>query len=175
MESVISILGVWGIVLVGIILIILAYLGSLLPALPGVPFACAAVFLVHFTLYHYSWYVLLVVILLTIAISYADYVLPVWGTKKYGGSKAGIRGSTIGLIAGATLSFLSGGIGTIALFAGPFIGAYIGERYIAKADKNIALRSAWGSLVGFMAGTIGKIAVVTTIGVIFVIGVIKHV
>lgn len=175
MEDIIPILGVWGIALIGIILIIIAYLGSLLPALPGVPFATAAVLLVHFTIHPYAWYVILAVILLTILISFVDYVLPIWGTKKYGGSKAGVRGSTIGLIIGALLSFLSAGVGMIALFAGPFFGAYVGERYFAKADKQVALRSAWGSLVGFMAGTIGKIAIVTIIAVIFVVGISKPV
>lgn len=175
MESVLIILGIGGIVLIGIVLIILAYLGSLLPALPGIPFASAAVFLIHFTLYSYPWYILTVVIVLTVIASFVDYILPIWGTKKYGGSKAGIRGSTIGLIVGALLSFFSGGVGIIALFAGPFLGAYIGERYITKADKTIALRAAWGSLVGFMAGTIGKMAVVTIIAIIFIVGTIKHV
>ena len=56
----------------------------------------------------------------------------------------------------------------------PFLGAYIGERYFAKADKKVALRSAWGSLVGFLAGTIGKMLVVTIIALIFTLGVVKH-
>lgn len=175
MENVLEVLGVWGVVLVGVILIIIAYSGSVLPALPGVPFATAAVLLVHFTLYAYPWYILLIVILLTIVISFVDYVVPIWGTKKYGGSKAGVRGSTVGLIIGALISFMSGGIGIVALFAGPFLGAYIGERHFAKADKKVALRSAWGSLVGFMAGTIGKIIVVTIIAIIFIIGVVRYI
>lgn len=174
MEGVLEILGVSGVIIIGLILIIIAYLGSILPALPGVPFAAAAVILVHFTLHQYAWYVLLVVILMTLIISFVDYVLPVWGTKKYGGSKAGIRGSTMGLIAGGIISFFSGGIGFIALFAGPFFGAYVGERYFAKADKKVALRSAWGSLIGFMAGTIGKMVVVTIIAIIFTVGLIKY-
>jgi uncharacterized protein YqgC (DUF456 family) len=145
-----------------------------LPALPGVPFATLAVLLVHFTLNKYPWYILTIVIVLTILVSFVDYVVPIWGTKKYGGSPSGVRGSTLGLIIGALVSFMSGGIGIVALFAGPFLGAYIGERYFAKAEKKVALRSAWGSLVGFMAGTIGKLAVVSIIAVIFVIGVIRY-
>ena len=174
MENVLPFLGVWGIVLIGIILILIAYSGSVLPVLPGVPFATAAVLLVHFTLHQYSWYILLLVIFLTIVVSFVDYVVPIWGTKKFGGSKAGVRGSTFGLIIGTIVSFMSGGIGIVALFAGPFLGAYIGELYFAKADKKVALRSAWGSLVGFLAGTIGKMLVVTIIALIFTLGVVKH-
>lgn len=173
MENVLEVLGVWGIIILGLILIAIAYGGSILPALPGVPFATAAVILVHFTLYSYAWYTLTIVILLTIAISFVDYVVPIWGTKKYGGSKSGIRGSTVGLLLGAIVSFMSGGIGIIALFAGPFLGAYIGEKYFAKADNKVALRSAWGSLVGFMAGTIGKLVVVSIIALIFVKGIVS--
>lgn len=174
MEVFLDGLGVWGVIPLGTALIFVAYAGSLLPALPGVPFATLAVLLVHFTLNKYPWYILAIVIVLTILVSFVDYVVPIWGTKKYGGSPSGVRGSTVGLIIGALVSFMSGGIGIVALFAGPFLGAYIGERYFAKAEKKVALRSAWGSLVGFMAGTIGKLAVVSIIAVIFVIGVIRY-
>lgn len=174
MEVVLEVLGVWGVITLGVVLILIAYAGSLLPALPGVPFAAIAVLLVHFTLRNYPWYILAIVIVLTILISFVDYVVPIWGTKKYGGSPSGVRGSTVGLIIGALISFMSGGIGIVALFAGPFIGAYVGERYFAKADKKVALRSAWGSLVGFMAGTIGKLVVVSIIAAIFVLGVVRY-
>ena len=174
MESILEVLGVWGVIISGFILILIAYGGSILPALPGVPFATAAVLLMHFTLYKYPWYGLVIVIILTIIISFVDYVVPVWGTKKYGGSKSGVRGSTVGLIIGAIISFMSGGAGILALFAGPFFGAYIGERYFAKADKKVALRSAWGSLVGFMAGTVGKLVVVSIIAFIFVVGIFRY-
>ncbi len=174
MENLLEILGVGGIIISGIVLIGIAYGGSILPALPGVPFATAAVLLIHFTLYKYPWYILTIVILLSIIISFADYILPIWGTKKYGGSKAGVRGSTLGLIAGAVISFFTNGIGIIALFAGPFIGAFIGEKYFANASNQVALRSAWGSFVGFLTGTISKLIIVTIIAIVFAIGVIKY-
>lgn len=171
-----EILGKWGVFLIGIVLIITAYAGSVLPALPGVPLAAVAVLLVHLALPHgqkYGWVSLTTVILLTVGISILDIVVPIWGTKKYGGSKAGVRGSTIGLIVGFLLSFFTSGIGIIALILGPFFGAYIGEKYFAEADNKTALASAWGSLVGFLAGTLGKVIVVTIITVIFVMGVVR--
>ena len=173
MENILAFIGEWGIIIIGFILIGVAYIGSILPALPGVPFATFSVLLLHFTLYTYNWYVLAIIILLTIIISFVDYVVPIWGTKKYGGSKAGVRGSTVGLILGALLSFFTSGIGIIALFAGPFIGAYVGEKYFANASNKVALRSAWGSLVGFLAGTIGKLIVVSIIAITYIYGVIK--
>jgi len=172
MENLLEILGISGVIFAGVVLILIAYAGSILPALPGVPFATASIFLIHFTLHKYEWYTLTLVIFLTLLISIVDYILPVWGTKKYGGSKAGVRGSTIGLILGVIVSFFTSGIGIIALFLGPFLGAYIGEKYFTKTTNKIALQSAWGSLVGFLAGTIGKLITVTIIAVIFIYGII---
>lgn len=176
METIIATIGTWGLVILGIALIIIALIGSVLPALPGVPFAGLAVFIIHFALApeeRFSWYTLSFVVFISIVISAVDYLLPIWGTKKYGGSKEGIKGSTIGLIIGAFLSFFTAGIGILALFFGPFIGAYIGERYFAKVDKEIALKSAWGSLVGFLAGTLAKVVVVIILAIIFLIGAIR--
>jgi len=174
MDAVLEILGVSGVIILGILLILIGFIGSVLPALPGVPLAALSVILVHFTLYPYPWYILAIVILLTLAISIVDYVVPIWGTKKLGGSKQGVRGSTIGLVIGALISLGSGGLGIIALFAGPFLGAYIGELYFAKADQKTALRSAWGSLLGFIAGTFGKLIVVVIITIIFIAGLIQY-
>mgnify|MGYP002397566604 CR=1 FL=1 len=177
MEStVLEILGQWGVLLIGIIFIIIAYAGSILPALPGVPFAALAVLLVHIALPHtekYSWVSLTIVAVLTIGISILDFVIPVLGTKKYGGSKAGVRGSTVGLIVGFLISIFTSGIGILAIILGPFFGAYIGEKYFAGADNKTALASAWGRLVGFMAGTAGKLIVVTIITIIFVMGAMR--
>lgn len=177
MEStVLEILGQWGVFVIGIILIMVAYVGSILPALPGVPFAALAVLLVHIALPQgekYGWGSLTFVAILTIGISVLDFVIPVLGTKRYGGSKAGVRGSTIGLVVGFLISIFTSGVGIIAVILGPFIGAYIGEKYFAGADDKVALASAWGSLIGFLAGTVGKLIVVTIITVIFVIGVVR--
>jgi uncharacterized protein YqgC (DUF456 family) len=80
-----------------------------------------------------------------------DYVVPVWGTKHFGGTKAGVRGSTIGLFLGLLVT-LAMPIGFIAVLLGPFIGAYIGEKN-AGTDDHKAWRSAFGSFVGFLCGT----------------------
>lgn len=174
MESVVEILGTSGIIITGIILLIIGYVGSVMPALPGAPFALLSVLLVHFTkLHQYPTWVLAIAVILAVGISFVDYVVPVMGTKKYGGSKAGVRGSTLGLIAGVLLSFFTGGFGIVFLLLGPFFGAYIGEKYVAKADNKVALRSAWGSLVGFLAGTVGKLLVTFILTIIFVVGVIS--
>ena len=44
------------------------------------------------------------------------------------------------------------------LEGGPFLGAWIGEKY-AGQNSDQALRAAAGSFIGFLAGTLMKIAV----------------
>ena len=84
-----------------------------------------------------------------------DYVVPIWGTKKFGGTKSGVWGSTIGLLAGLTLTLFFN-FTFIAILLGPFFGAYIGER-IAKTDNRSAWKAAFGSFVGFLVGTMMKL------------------
>ena len=78
-----------------------------------------------------------------------DYVIPLLGTRKYGGSKYGVWGSTIGLIAGFWM-------GPLGIIIGPFIGAFVGEM-IASSNTEHAMRAAWGSFVGFLFGTLIKL------------------
>ena len=65
-----------------------------------------------------------------------DYYLPIWGTKKYGGTKAGVTGSTIGMIAGLFV------LPPVGMIVGPFVGAFIGEYLAAEGTGQKALRSA---------------------------------
>jgi uncharacterized protein YqgC (DUF456 family) len=55
-----------------------------------------------------------------VVIQVLDYFIPAWGTKKFGGTKWGVWGSTIGLL----LGFLMGPLGIVL---GPFVGAVVGE------------------------------------------------
>ena len=94
-----------------IILVILALLvgiiGCIIPALPGPPIAYLSLVALRF---HESaipdnktmlWYGVAVAI-----ITVLDYYLPIWGTKKFGGTNAGKRGSIVGLILGLIFPIL---------------------------------------------------------------------
>ncbi len=87
---------------------------------------------------------------MTIVVTLLDYIVPVWGTKKFGGSKYGTRGATVGLIIGLFL-------GPLGIIVGPFIGAFVGE-LIFKDDIRYALRAGFGSLLGFLTGIGLKLA-----------------
>ena len=148
----------------GIALIIIGFIGSALPVLPGPPLAWVGYLLLHWTdrvkdnpNYDNSlWIMLFFVILVTIL----DYVVPVWGTKRWGGSKAGMWGATIGLIVG--LFF-----GPAGIIIGPFAGAFIGELISGKREQE-ALRSGWGSFLGFLLGVGMKLMVCATLLFLFI-------
>lgn len=133
--------------------------GSVLPVLPGPPICYAGFLLVHFSSYaQFTTEFLIIWAVVVVILGILEYYIPTWGTKKFGGTKAGQRGSFIGTIAG--IFFFP----PIGLIIGPFLGAYIGEILEHNNNKK-ALRSAWGSFVGFLGGTFIKI--ITSLVMIF--------
>ncbi len=137
----------------GIILTITGILGCVLPFMPGPPLNYAAILLLHFTSgFQFSNRFLIVWAIVTVAVVVLDYIIPVWGTKKFGGSKQGVWGSVIGLIAG--MFFFP----PLGIIIGPFIGAFAGELIAGKNSKD-ALKSGFGSFVGFITGTVLKLIV----------------
>ena len=144
----------------GAALVLVGFIGSILPIIPGPPISWAGLLLLKWTDFvddhgaayeNALWILLFFVILVTIL----DYVVPIMGTKKFGGSKRGVWGATIGVVVG--LFF-----GPLGIIIGPFLGAYIGEISTGKKDKD-ALRAAWGSFMGFLLGVGLKLMVCGTI------------
>lgn len=140
-------------IVLGIILLVVGLIGDIVPGLPGVPFSYAALLLLHLTdQYQFSWGVLVLWAVITIVAQVLDYVVPAWGTKRFGGTKLGVWGSTIGLIVGLFTSFL----GPWGVIIGPFLGAFIGEK-MGDMPNDAALRAAFGSFLGILAGTLMKL------------------
>ncbi|HOP03911.1 MAG TPA: DUF456 domain-containing protein [Tenuifilaceae bacterium] len=148
---------------VAVILIILGLLGCILPVIPGPPLSFVGILLGHFTRWgniETSWLVWMGIAAAVVTV--LDYVFPVWATKKFGGSKRGVWGATIGLVVG--IFFFP----PIGIIVGPFVGAFIGE-YTSPENKSNALKSAIGSFIGFLLGTGLKFAVSGVITYYFVV------
>ena len=147
-------------IIIGIVIVIglIGIIGAIIPGIPGPPVSFIG-FLVAWLCFDndFSYWYLIVTGVLAVVITVLDYYMPVWGTKKFHGTKSGMWGSTIGLIVSIFVLpkvIVIGPLGIGGLLLGPFLGALIGE-LIAKNNKN-AFRSALGSFVGFLLGTFIK-------------------
>jgi uncharacterized protein len=147
--------------ILGIVLIILGIIGCLVPVLPGPPLSFLGILSLHFTKFgHFSSTILLILGVVALAVTILDVIVPVWGTKKFGGSKYGSRGATVGLIIGFF-------IGPAGIIIGPFLGAFAGEM-IFKDDIKYAIKAGFGSLLGFLTGIGLKLAASSVITFYFV-------
>jgi len=139
--------------LLGIMFILFGIAGSLLPIIPGPPLSWIGLLFLHMTTAVPNDNTFLIVtFIIAIAIFTLDYFIPAIGTKRFGGSRSGVIGTTIGLLIGL-FSPIPGGI-----IIGPFVGAFIGEKY-NNANTNNALKAAFGSFLGFVTGTLIKFIV----------------
>ncbi len=134
-----------------ILLIIVGLLGCILPVIPGPPISFIGLLIVHFTKFaSFGSTFLILMASLAILVTVLDYVVPIWGTKRLGGTKSGMWGATIGLVIG--LFF-----GPIGIIFGPLIGAIIGET-IRGAKSQEAFRAGFGAFLGFLMGVGIKLA-----------------
>lgn len=134
-------------IICGSLCLIAGFIGCLLPIIPGVPLAWAGLLLVYFVEgSELSLRLLIICAVVTVAVTVLDNIAPIWFTKKTGGTKAGIIGSTAGLLVG----FFFGPVGIIIC---PFLGAFVGELIHDRNDAPKALKSAWGAFLGFVCGT----------------------
>lgn len=150
-------------IVLAVILLIAGIAGCILPFLPGPPLAFGSLLLLQLTSKKpFSEEFLVIWGLVTIAVVLADYYIPIWGTKKFGGTKAGIWGATIGLLIG--MFFFP----PFGIIVGPFLGALVGELINNSQDSNKAFRSAFGSFIGFIAGTVMKLGISLVMGFYFI-------
>lgn len=133
--------------ILGAICLLIGTVGCVVPVLPGVILAWAGLLSAYFSHYCNIPTILLVATGITTAIiSVLDNMIPIYLTKKTGGSKAGMWGSTIGLIVGIF-------VGPWGIVLGPFAGALVGELIHDNRDMKRAIKSASGAFLGFLLGT----------------------
>lgn len=148
----------------GFLCIILGILGSVLPVLPGPPLSWVGLLLLHLTTtLPEDWTFLGITLVIAIVIFVLDYIIPVVGTKKFGGTKYGMIGTTVGLLVAIFFPVL----GPFGIIIWPFVGALVGE-LINKADSKTATKAAFGSFLGFITGTFMKFLVSVIYGGLFI-------
>ena len=163
-----------------IVLVVLAFLflflgllGSVVPALPGPPLSFIGLLFLKWSGYgSFSIAFLLLWGAITAVVTVMDYLLPALMTKRFGGSRAAVLGSVLGLIAGMLF------FAPMGLLIGPFLGALVGELInnsikakrdeiggggadSAEDDGGIAkaLKAALGAFLAFIVGTGAKLII----------------
>lgn len=133
--------------------IILGVIGSFLPVLPGPITSWLGLLILYLTNgIAVNKPFLITTFGIALLVWLLDYIIPAMGTKRFGGSKYGVVGTSLGLIVGLIAPIPGGNI------IGPFLGAFTGELlYINNSER--ALKAAFGSFIGFLASTFIKFIV----------------
>ena len=148
--------------LFAIVLFAVGLIGTVVPILPGTTIILAGA-VVHRMMLgperSIGWPTIGVLVLLTLATYALDFLGSYFGAKYFGATKWGTFGAIVGALIG--LFF-----GIIGLFVGPVIGAITGE-FIAGKRMIAAGKAGWGSLLGNLAGMIGKLVIALAMITIF--------
>lgn len=134
---------------IALIIMLFGMVGILLPVVPGIPLILAAAFIygVLTNFADINGNLLLIFTGLTLLSILLDYLATMFGVKKMGGSNMGVIGALVGMIAGLLIP----GVGIFGFIIGAFLGAFLFEILLGKSGKD-ALRSGFGSFIGFMLG-----------------------
>lgn len=134
-----------------VILVVIGMVGVILPALPGLPLVFAGMWLAAWAgdFQQIGWITLVMLGLMTVLSVAVDFFATVVGAKRVGASKKALWGAVLGTFAG--LFF-----GPIGLFAGPFIGALLGELWHSR-ELGQATKVGIGTWLGILLGTVLKL------------------
>lgn len=141
-------------------LILVGFFGTFLPVLPGTTLIFVGM-LAHYFLMgmqegsRLTWQSLVVIGLLWVASVVVDWISGAMGAKYFGSSKYGVWGALIGGLVGAVFFSLPG------LILGPVIGVFAAEIWFAKKEWKPAANSTVGTVVGGLAGMLGKMILAT--------------
>jgi uncharacterized protein YqgC (DUF456 family) len=155
-------------IVLGGILVVVGIVGCVVPVLPGPPISYISLIVLSLA---YKWKAyspnfLIVMGVVTVAVTVLDFILPVYLPKRYGASKFGIWGSILGMIAGMIF------FPPFGLIIGTFLGAILGELAFNK-DKRASVKAALGVFIGTIAAILLKVSVSGIIGFYYFRAVIR--
>lgn len=152
------------VIIVTALLMLAGMVGAVAPVIPGPLLVLAGALL-------YAWYgdfliitwgTLGVLATLTVVSQVLDYAGSIIGARAFGASRWGMAGACAGALAGFLFANIPGAI------AGLFLGACLFELSRGRGVKTSA-RVGLGTLIGFLAGTAGKILITIVMIAIFVL------
>ncbi|MFA5536860.1 MAG: DUF456 domain-containing protein [Bacillota bacterium] len=148
--------------ILAIVFFVIGFIGTIIPVLPGVTLIYGGMllygFMTGFSSLDANFFILQTLALLLIIAT--DFFASALGTRKFGGSKQSAWGAILGTIPG--LIFL----GPIGIILGPFLGAVLVEMLLGKEVRQ-AVNVGFGTLIGFIGGTLLKLIAETIMVVYF--------
>jgi len=155
--------------LLGFVFVCLGLAGSFLPILPGPLTGWIGLFVLYLSKsIPLNWTFLGITLSIALLIFFLDYIIPAIGTKKFGGTKYGIIGTSLGLIIGILAPIPFG------IIIGPFVGAFIGEMINDSTNQNKALKAAFGSFLGLLTSTFIKFTISIIFFVLYIVRVLEY-
>ena len=136
--------------ILGLLFCLIGIIGSFLPIIPGPVTSWLGILLLNLTsAVEFNLNFVLITFTVAVSVGILDYIIPILGVKKLGGSRSGQIGTTVGLIVALVI------LGPIGIIVGPFLGALLGEMSTNKSFQN-SLKPAFGSFIGVIAGSVIK-------------------
>ncbi len=156
-------------IILAIALVAFGIIGSVLPGLPGPILSFGAMLAYQFSGLENTFSTLSLVIwgIIAIAVFIGDIVVPAAATKKFGGTNGGVWGGIIGTFVGMFAPIPFG------IIWGPLLGAIVGDLLWGKRIAS-AIKSGFGSFVGFLLATFFKLVLAVTIGMMIVVKLIAN-
>ncbi len=130
----------------------IGFIGLVYPVIPASLFIFGGfiIYGLFFSFADLPWWFWLIEILFVLLLFGADFLANAVGIKKFGGSRAGLWGSTAGLIIGPFVIPFAG------ILIGPFLGAILAEIIVDRSSIKKSIRSGIGSVVGFITSALTK-------------------
>jgi uncharacterized protein YqgC (DUF456 family) len=139
---------------VTLVLMAVGLIGTVLPIFPGTAVILAAA-VIHRVMLgpakSIGWWSIALLVALTLASYAVDLIGGLYGARRFGATRWGVIGAILGAIVG--LFF-----GLLGLLVGPIIGAVASEIIGGKRLVD-AGRAGWGTLLGNLAGMVGKLVI----------------
>jgi uncharacterized protein YqgC (DUF456 family) len=140
-------------IVIAIVCGIVGLIGAVVPVIPGTLISYAGLLVVSFTEGSNIGVAKLVVCgVISVVVIVLDYILPAFLSKRFGGTKWGSWGATIGTLLGLLF-------GPVGIILGPFVGAVVGEMLHEQLEFRDALKVGFGSMLSFLVGTLFKLIV----------------
>jgi len=140
---------------IGSILMVAGFAGCFLPVLPGPPLSFLGLLLLALVQRFappLTGTLIVIMAVVTVAVTALDYAIPSIGARRYGASQWGTWGSVAGMLIG--IFFFP----PFGMLIGAFVGAIAGELLVGKRGKAV-FRAGQGILMGILAGVALKLAV----------------